>query len=94
MALELFERAVSKSLEDHDYYQATKETLLRGSTIALREWLSCFGDYFAPPRSEFPPYPHTDAVNGIDSALHIIKFDAVVPNALQDHIEFVKLMKS
>ncbi|WP_202597849.1 MULTISPECIES: hypothetical protein [unclassified Vibrio] len=93
-ALELFEKAVSKSLEDRDYYQATEETLLRGSTIALREWLSCFGDYLAPPRSEFPPYPYKDAVNGIDSALHIIKFDAVVPNALQEHIDFVKLMKS
>lgn len=88
-ALELLEKAVSKAREYEAYSREMEETLLRGSTIELREWLSVFGDYMGPPRSEYPWYPHHDAVNGIDSAMHVIKFDAVNPGAMQEHIEFI-----
>lgn len=77
-ALELLEKAISKSQVDDNYARLTEETLLNGSTVELREWLSAFGDYWAEPRAEFPRYPHTDAVNGIDSAMHEIKFEAGV----------------
>lgn len=87
-ALDLLEKAVTKSQGDLAYAIQMKETLLRGSTIELREWLSVFGDYIEPPRSEYPWYPHHDAVNGIDTALHVIKFDAVYPGATQEHIAF------
>ncbi|HEP8970162.1 TPA: hypothetical protein VDU83_002499 [Pseudomonas aeruginosa] len=71
--LELLEKAVSRSKENAVYAAEMEETLLRGSTIELRELLSPFGDYFGPPRSEFPFYPHTDGVNAIDTAMHHIK---------------------
>ena len=77
-ALELLEKAISKSQVDDNYARLTEETLLNGSTVELRQWLSEFGDYWAGPRAEFPFYPHTDAVNGIDSAMHEIKFAAGV----------------
>lgn len=71
--LELLEKAVSRSKENAVYAAEMEATLLRGSTIELRELLSPFGDYFGPPRSEFPFYPHTDAVNAIDTAMLHIK---------------------
>lgn len=71
--LELLEKAVCRSKVNADYATEMEETLLRGSTVALRELLSPFGDYFGPPRSELPFYPHTDAVNAIDTAMHHIK---------------------
>lgn len=93
-SLELLEKAVSKSLVDHDYAVAMEETILRRSTVALRELLSVFGDYFGPPRSEFPFYPHHDAVNGIDSALGAIKYGSRNPGALQEYIDFIKVLRS
>lgn len=75
-SLELLEKAVAKSLEDEAYAKQLEATLLQGSTLELRELLSPFGDYFAPPRSEFPFYPHTDAVNGLDTAMHHLKCGA------------------
>lgn len=88
-ALVLLEKAVKKAQYDEVYSLKMEEALLCGSTIEVRELLSHFGDYFGPPRSKFPFYPHTDAVNGIDSALHVIKFDAVHAGSLQEHIDFV-----
>lgn len=87
-SLELLEKAISKSEQDPAYLDLMKDALLKGSTVKLREILSCFGDYFAPPRAEFPPYPFSDAVNGIDSVMHAIKFDHVKPGALQDYIDW------
>lgn len=75
-ALKLLEKAVAKTHEDEAYAKQMEEALLHGSTVELRELLSPFGDYFAPPRSEFPYYPHSDAVNGIDTAMHHLKCDA------------------
>lgn len=71
--LELLEKAVRRSKENADYAAEMEEALLRGSTIELRELFSPFGEYLGPPRSEFPFYPHTDAVNAIDTAMHHIK---------------------
>lgn len=90
-SLELLEKAISKSLEEPAYEKQMDEALLRGSTVELRELLSAFGEYFGPPRSEFPYYPHHDAVNGIDSAMGAIKYDQVRPGSLQEHIDFVLL---
>jgi hypothetical protein len=88
-ALDLLEKAVAKSHVDLAYANEMEETLLRGSTVAIRKWLAVFGDYLGPPKSEYPWYPHHDAVNGIDTAMHVIKFDAVYPGAIQEHIGFV-----
>ncbi|MCS8129821.1 hypothetical protein N1E91_11400 [Pseudomonas aeruginosa] len=90
-ALALLEKAVSKSRVDQSYTEMMEDALLRGSTVELRELLSAFGDYRAPPRSEFPFYPHSDAVNGIDSAMGAIKFDTLKPGALQEHIDFCNM---
>lgn len=80
-ALTLLEKAVTKTRNDRSYAKQLEETLLRGSTIEIRECLSCFGDYFECSRDTPPYYPHHDAVNGIDCALYAILFDAAYPDA-------------
>ena len=82
-ALTLLEKAVTKARDDEGYAKQFEETLLRGSTIVIRECLSCFGDYFECSRDTPPYYPHHDAVNGIDCALYAILFDAAHPDAAQ-----------
>lgn len=42
----LLEKAVTKARDDEGYAKQLEETLLQGSTIEIRECLSCFGDYF------------------------------------------------
>ena len=84
-AQELLEKAVAKAHDDEAYARQFEETLLQGSTIEIRECLSCFGDYFERSREATPYYPHRDAVNGIDGALYAILFDAAHPDAEQAH---------
>ncbi|UZE59180.1 hypothetical protein ONR73_20400 [Aeromonas veronii] len=80
-ALTLLEKAVTKARDDEGYAKQFEETLLRGSTIEIRECLSYFGDYFERSRNTPPYYPHHDAVNSIDCALYAILFDAAYPDA-------------
>ncbi|WP_429014208.1 hypothetical protein [Aeromonas veronii] len=82
-ALTLLEKTITKSRDDETYARQFEETLLQGSTIEIRECLSCFGDYFEHSRDSPPYYPHHDAVNGIDCALYAILFDAAHPGAEQ-----------
>ncbi|MGL5843193.1 MAG: hypothetical protein ACRCYK_15585 [Aeromonas hydrophila] len=84
-ALTLLEKAVTKVRDDRRYANQFEETLLRGSTVEIRECLCCFGDYFERSRDAPPYYPHHDAVNGIDCALYTILFDAAHPDAEQAH---------
>ncbi|MDM5117845.1 MULTISPECIES: hypothetical protein [Aeromonas] len=84
-ALTLLAKAVTKARDDKVYASQLKETLLQGSTIEIRECLSCFGDYFERSRDAPPYYPHHDAVNGIDCALYTILFDVAHPDAEQAH---------
>ena len=84
-ALALLEIAVTKARDDEGYARQLEEALLRGSTIEIRECLSCFGDYFERSRDAPPYYLHHDAVNGIDCALYAILFDAAYPDAEQAH---------
>ncbi|MFM4841275.1 hypothetical protein [Aeromonas veronii] len=84
-ALTLLEKAVTKAHDDEAYAKQFEETLLQGSTIEIRECLSCFGDYFERSRDVLPYYPHHDAVNGIDDALYAILFDAAHPESEQAH---------
>lgn len=84
-ALVLLEQAVTKAGDDQIYAKRLEETLLQGSTIEIRECLSCFGDYFERSRDAPPYYPHRDAVNGIDCALYAILFNAAHPAAEQAH---------
>ena len=84
-ALTLLEKAVTKARDDEAYAKQFEETLLQGSTIEIRECLSCFGDYFEFSRDTPPYYPHHDAVNGIDCALYAILFEAAHPDTRQDH---------
>ncbi|MGL4517767.1 MAG: hypothetical protein ACRCUH_13890 [Shewanella sp.] len=83
--LALLEKAVTKARDDEVYAKQLEETLLQGSTVEIRECLSCFGDYFELSRDAPPYYPHHDAVNGIDSTLYAILFDATLPGAEQAH---------
>ncbi|MFQ2824183.1 hypothetical protein [Aeromonas allosaccharophila] len=80
-ALTLLEKAITKARDDRCYAKQFEETLLQGSTIEIRECLSCFGDYFERSRDAPPYYPHHDAVNCIDCALYAILFDAAHPDA-------------
>ncbi|CAD7533306.1 hypothetical protein OR606_22490 [Aeromonas hydrophila] len=80
-ALTFLEKAVTKVRDDEVYAKQLEEALLQGSTIEIRECLSCFGDYFERSRDVQPYYPHHDAVNGIDCALYAILFDAAHPDA-------------
>ena len=82
-ALTLLEKAITKARDDRYYAKQFEETLLQGSTVEIRECLSCFGDYFERSRYAPPYYPHHDAVNGIDSTLYAILFDAVLPGKEQ-----------
>ncbi|ELI6422796.1 hypothetical protein RRM51_002216 [Aeromonas veronii] len=84
-ALMLLEKAVTKARDDRSYAKQFEETLQRGSTIELRECLSCFGDYFEHSRDAPPYYPHHDAVNSIDDALYAMLFAAAHPEAEQTH---------
>ncbi|ELM3616956.1 hypothetical protein RYR54_002623 [Aeromonas sobria] len=81
----LLEKAINKARDDEVYARQFEETLLQGSTIEIRECFSCFGDYFERSRDVPPYYPHHDAVNGIDSTLYAILFDAAHPEAEQAH---------
>jgi hypothetical protein len=81
----LLEKAVNKARDDEGYARQFEETLLQGSTIEIRECLSCFGDYFEHSRDVPPYYPYHDAVNGIDCALYAILFDAALPSTLRAH---------
>ena len=80
-ALTLLEKAVTKARDDRVYAKQFEEALLQGSTIEIREGFSSFGDYFERSRDTPPYYPHHDAVNGIDSTLYAILFDAAHPDA-------------
>ncbi len=84
-ALTLLEKAVAKARDDEVYAKRLEETLLQGSTIEIRECLSCFSDYFERSRDAPPYYPHHDAVNSIDCALYAILFDAAHPEVEQAH---------
>ena len=83
-ALTLLEKAITKASDDRSYAKQFEETL-QGSTIEIRDCLSCFGDYFERSRDAPPYYPHHDAVNGIDGALYAILFDAALPSTEQAH---------
>lgn len=83
-AVELLAKAETKAEQDCDYAKEFGRTLLDGSTVDRRQLFSPFGDYNAPSRETFPPYPHSDAVNAIDSAmLHIRMGDTA--QAIKDY---------
>lgn len=81
----LLEKAVTKAHDDRSYAKQFEETLLQGSTIEIRECLSCFGDYFECSRDTPPYYPHHDAVNGIDCAFYATLFALAHPDTEQVH---------
>ncbi|ATM01302.1 hypothetical protein CK910_23035 [Aeromonas sp. CA23] len=78
-------KAATKARDDEGYAKQLEETLQRGSTIEIRECLSCFDDYFERSRDAPPYYPHHDAVNSIDCALYAILFALAHPEAEQAH---------
>lgn len=83
-AVDLLAKAEAKAEQDSDYVKEFSRTLLDGSTVDRRQLFSPFGDYNSPPRKTFPPYPHLDAVNAIDSAmLHIREGDT--DQAIKDY---------
>lgn len=92
-SLELLDKAVNKSREDDAYAKQLETALLHGSTLECWDLFSVFGDYNAPPRETFPPYPYKDAVNGIDSGMLAVKLEGQAPGAMQESIDFVKLMR-
>ena len=81
----MLEQAVTKARDDRVYAKQFEETLLQGSTVEIREGLSCFGDYFERSRDAPPYYPHHDAVNGIDSMLYATLLALAHPDAEHAH---------
>lgn len=69
----LLEKAEAKSAESAQFAEEFEHAFLFGSTVQLRELFSHFGDYGEKSRGTFPFYPHVDAVNSIDTAVHHIK---------------------
>jgi hypothetical protein len=78
-AIELLEMSVNKAKQDRLYYFKFEQTLLFGSTNECRDLFSDFGEYFEASRSDFPFYPHKDAVNVIDYALYHVKLGIEAP---------------
>lgn len=72
-ALELLEKAITKAKEDESFNRKLEDTFLRGSTLEYRDLFSEFGDYLEKRRKDFPFYPHRDAVDWIDTAMHHIR---------------------
>jgi len=75
--LALLEQSIERSKSDPNYQLAMETTLLTGSTLEFRTLFSVFGEYFGPPQSTYPFYPHTDSVNQIDSAMHVLKLGCI-----------------
>lgn len=69
-ALALLDKALEKAKNDVDYANQLEEALLKGSTVECREAFSYFGNYL---RDTGPFYPHTNAVNFIDTAMYYLK---------------------
>ncbi|MGL5288364.1 MAG: hypothetical protein ACRC9N_02530 [Aeromonas sp.] len=84
-ALALLNSAVTKTRHDPVYAKQFEAALLLGSTTEIRECLNCFGDYFEHSRDTPPYYPYHDAVNGIDSMLYAIVFEAANPETALVH---------
>lgn len=74
-SIDLLQQATALAKSNEFYRDKMGKTLLEGSTIAVRDLFSEFGNYFEPSRASYPFYPHTDAVNFIDVALHWIRLD-------------------
>jgi len=72
-SLSLLDDAVNKAASDEDYAKELEQALCHGSTVALREVLSIFGDYLKPDYSLPPEQRHCNRVNGIDNAMHYVK---------------------
>lgn len=83
--LELLEKAVTKADEDSQFARDFENTILFGSTLEYRELFSHFGNYWESPRSTFPFYPHTDAVNAVDSAMHKVKLGLVLEEVAAEY---------
>ncbi|WP_207308925.1 hypothetical protein [Marinobacter salicampi] len=71
--LALLQKAEAKAGEDVHYAREFEKTFLFGSTVQYRVLFSHFGDYMEKSRKTFPFYPHVDAVNAVDSAMHKLK---------------------
>lgn len=69
----LLEKAVLKAKGDDQFARELESALLQGSTLECRAVFAHFGSYWKMSQDTFPPYPHADAVDSIDSAMFHIK---------------------
>ncbi|MGX5835998.1 hypothetical protein ACWIJ6_17915 [Aeromonas piscicola] len=83
-ALALLDKAVTNASDDRAYTKEFEEAFLRGSTIEIRECLSCFGNYFERSQDAPPYYPYHDAVNGIDSTLYAILLTPILSRRMNN----------
>lgn len=77
-ATALLKKAISLAEQNTDFSDQLTNAFDAGSTTELRELFSKFGDYFKSEES-YPWYPHADAVNVIDTALHHIRLRSKQP---------------
>lgn len=87
-SLALLEKALAVAEVNPEYRDKLGDALLKGSTRECRDVFERFGEYWQTYQEGFPPFPHRDAVNGIDSTMHAIKLELVCPGAIQEAIEF------
>lgn len=74
----LLKKALSLAEQNDEFSNQLTNTFYAGSTSELRELFSKFGEYFKFEDS-YPWYPHADAVNVIDTALHHIRLRSKQP---------------
>lgn len=74
----LLKKAISLAEQNDEFSNQLTQTFHAGSTSELRELFSKFGEYFKTEES-YPWYPHADAVNVIDTALHHIRMRSKQP---------------
>lgn len=83
VSLNLFAKAIYRAAMDVDFAAQFEDYLLNGSTLEGRAVFEVFGEYMQPYQGWPTPFPHSDAVNGIDSALHSIKYAAYEARQLE-----------
>tara|TARA_R100000687_G_scaffold83675_1_gene88525 strand:- start:9482 stop:10111 length:630 start_codon:yes stop_codon:yes gene_type:complete len=78
-AIALLDKSIETAKTDEVFNQRFNAAFETGSTVEFRELFSEFGNYFKQSSESFPWYPHEDAVNAIDTAIHHVRLRSKQP---------------
>ncbi|MEZ8028524.1 hypothetical protein [Enterovibrio norvegicus] len=79
---ELLRKAIEKSEQDAGFQSKFKDVLEKGTTLDIRDVFSEWGTYFAAGGLN-----HRNAVDAIDSSLHLLRCNAVGIQTLRESLE-------